>query len=467
MSFASITFIFVFFPTFIVFYFASRKNFKNTILLLFSSGFYYYLEPAFCILATFSTLLDWLLSRWIAKTNSERIRKALLFTAMLANLGILLYFKYTNFLLQNISLIIPHSDFIHLTKIITPIGVSFILFEKITYIVDVYRREQEPESNFFTYLTYIFYFPKLLAGPIVRYTDIKSQLSDRSPPQYHEIFSGIHRFCIGLGKKVLIADTISVVSDQVFSLPMDQVSIQAAWIGALAFTVQIYFDFSGYSDMAIGISSIIGFKLKENFNAPYLSQNFTDFWSRWHISLSNWIRNYLYIPLGGNRVDKKRTYLNLSLCFLASGLWHGANWTFIVWGLYNGFFLILDRTKSFQALQKHLPTLVTISATFLLTIFGWVIFRSENIATAASYLSKMAGLHGCTSHSIQLTNLQWAALATGLGLGFTSEFWIGLVRKFRFLGSVHFNAALSFALLTVSVGKLFSSHFNPFLYFRF
>ena len=331
MSFASLTFLFLFLPSFLAVYYgalAARSSIRvvNGIALAFSLFFYTWGAPQFVPLLLFSCGFDYFISlRLAAADQNETMRRRLLTLSIAANVGCLLYFKYVNFFVLQTNELLSHlgRSGLDWTPIVLPIGISFITFEKLSYIVDVYRGRTAPARSLVTYLLFIALFPHLIAGPIFRYHDLASQLLNREHRR-DKAAAGALRFMFGLAKKVLIADALAPIADSVFALPVSELTAARAWIGILAYTFQIYFDFSGYSDMAIGLGRLFGFEFIENFNHPYISQSITDFWRRWHISLSNWLREYLYIPLGGNRLTPLRTYLNLWIVFLISGFWHGA-----------------------------------------------------------------------------------------------------------------------------------------------
>ncbi|MFA6950343.1 MAG: MBOAT family O-acyltransferase, partial [Lentimicrobiaceae bacterium] len=289
-------------------------------------------------------------------TKTQLYRRLMLTLSVSINMGLLVYFKYSNFFIENVNAVLAvfGDNQVEWTKLVMPIGISFYTFETITYVVDVYRRVHKPLDNFWDYQTYIILFPKLIAGPIIRYHDLADQITDRSQNEtVDNRLTGFYRFIIGLAKKVLIANQMGLQADTIFAMNYADLDSATAWVGILAYTFQIYFDFSGYSDMAIGIGKMIGFKFPENFNSPYVSQSISEFWRRWHISLGAWMRNYLYIPLGGNRVaTKRRLYFNLWFVFLASGLWHGASWSFVLWGAYHGFFLVLERGFLLKVYEK-------------------------------------------------------------------------------------------------------------------
>lgn len=368
MVFSSIIFLLAFFPAFLITYYLADKKFKNLVILVFSIFFYSWGAPKFIFVILGTTFLDFHLVKWMSMTKSQLSRRLMLSLSVSVNLGLLFYFKYSNFFIENVNEILSVFGDKHIqwTKLVLPIGISFYTFETITYVVDVYRRVHKPLHNFWDYQTYIILFPKLIAGPIIRYHDLADQITDRSANEtIDNRLTGFYRFIIGLAKKVLIANQMGLQADTIFAMDYSTIDSTTAWVGILAYTFQIYFDFSGYSDMAIGIGKMIGFKFPENFNSPYVSQSITEFWRRWHMTLGAWMRNYLYIPLGGNRVSSKaRLYFNLWFVFLASGLWHGASWSFVIWGAYHGLFLVLERgflLNVYKKIGKFPSTVITFS----------------------------------------------------------------------------------------------------------
>ncbi len=388
MLFCEPLFLFIFFPTFYLTYLLSERweGRRRAVILCASLVFYFWSEPLFVPVVLISSLVDHIVGLRIDRLpDRSRQAKALLVAGVLVNLAILVHYKYTRFLIENLNLLLDECAYrpVSLPEIILPIGVSFIVFEKITYLVDIYRRTSRPSARFITYLLYVFFFPKLLAGPIIKYHEMESQLNTLPAARYEDISAGFLRFMMGVAKKTLIADTLATGVDRIFGVDYQGIGFSDAWSGVIFFTFQIYFDFSGYSDMAIGIARMLGFRLRENFNMPYIASSITDFWRRWHISLTTWIRDYLYIPLGGNRVSVVRIYLNLWICFLASGLWHGAAWTYITWGAYNGLFLVLDRLFLLRVLGL-LPGRMASLITFAVTMIGWTIFRARTDGPSGS-----------------------------------------------------------------------------------
>jgi alginate O-acetyltransferase complex protein AlgI len=356
-------------------------------------------------------------------------------------------------------------------KIVLPIGISFYTFESVTYVVDVYRGIHKPLKNFWNYQTYILLFPKLIAGPIVRYHDIADQITDREKNYTPDVkLSGFYTFCIGLAKKVIIANTIGAQADDVFKLSISEIDSAAAWVGAIAYTFQIYFDFSGYSDMAIGICKMIGIRLPENFNNPYLSSSITEFWRRWHMTLGLWMKNYLYIPLGGNKV-KSKLYRNLFIVFLLSGLWHGASWNFILWGAFHGLFLVLERLfllKFYEKTGKLVSTLIT----FLIVVVGWVYFRIEDL-TYANHVVKSMFSFNFSDGKFALHNDFYFSLCLSIlfsffaFMPFTKNIQAKVYGENHTIVSNTLMLTMSVVLFYISLSFIAALDFNPFIYFRF
>jgi alginate O-acetyltransferase complex protein AlgI len=461
MLFSTPFFVFGFLPVFFALYWFIPTH--RWVLLIGSLFFYGWGEPIFVFVVLASALFDWILGKQITKRGPHV--KWWVALGVAANLGVLFYAKYTAFAVANLNTLFHDAGWKTwpVPKIALPLGVSFIVFEKITYVVDLYRKAAPPAKSLLDYLNYVFLFPKLLAGPIVKYHDIAAQLS-RPTHRYIDVEEGLFRFLRGLGKKVLIADLVAPVANDVFALLPGALDPGSAWLGLGCFTVQIYFDFSGYSDMAIGMARMLGFRLMENFRDPYLATSFTDFWRRWHISLSTWIKEYLYIPLGGNRVSTARNYLNLCICFLLCGLWHGASWQFIIWGAIHGIVLVWDRAFWLRFSQR-LPRLLNIGLTFFGIMMTWVFFRCENASRAFHFFHALAGATAKQPNSIFLRPDTVAALSIAAFLIF-----LPLVRSTspepvaqrRLLA-----LASSLVLLLACAGRMTVSSFQPFLYFRF
>ncbi|HML83883.1 MAG TPA: MBOAT family O-acyltransferase, partial [Bacteroidales bacterium] len=384
MVFSSIIFLLYFLPLFFIVYYFLPIRLRNLWIVLGSIFFYSWGAPKFIMVILGTTLLDFFLVKWMDKTQEGNRKKAVLTIIVLINIGLLVYFKYSNFFIENLNemLALIGVSGVHWTKLVLPIGISFYTFETITYVVDVYRKVHKPLDNYLDYQLYIILFPKLIAGPIVRYHDLADQITDRSRNENLEYrLTGFYRFIIGLSKKIFIANVLGKHADLVLSTDLVSLDTASAWSGLLAYAFQIYFDFSGYSDMAIGLCRMMGFVIPENFNSPYVSSSITEYWRRWHISLGSWMKNYLYIPLGGNRVSNYRHYLNLWLVFLASGFWHGASWNFIIWGAWHGLFLVIERAFLLSWYQRA-GRFVGTFFTFFFIFVGWVLFRTETLSEA-------------------------------------------------------------------------------------
>ena len=474
MVFSSIVFLLYFLPVFLLIYFFIDKKYKNAVILLGSIYFYAWGAPKFIFVILGTTLVDFYLVGWMDRSSNERRRKALLLVSVCMNLGLLFYFKYCNFFVDNVNAALGAfgASPIPFTKLLLPIGISFYTFETITYVVDVYRRVHKPLNRFLDYQLYIILFPKLIAGPIIRYHEIADQITDRSKNETLDNFlTGFYRFALGLGKKVLIANHMGAVADEVFEFDVYKLDTVTAWIGSLAYTFQIYFDFSGYSDMAIGLGKMMGFKFPENFNNPYISQSITEFWRRWHITLGSWMKNYLYIPLGGNKVNSKmRLYFNLWVVFLISGFWHGASWSFIFWGAYHGFFLVLERAFLGKWLQKigRWPAMLI---TFVIVNIGWLFFRLENIRDAFHYLKRMLIPHMGRSLYFGGEFKTYLLIAVFFSFFAATRYTQKLQDKIYFnpyTNLRHLAMCLTcLVLFLLSVSAITTELFNPFIYFRF
>lgn len=469
MVFSSITFLFYFLPIFLVFYFATP--FKNTVLLIASLFFYAWGELGYVLLMVVSIAMNYVFGLNITPKNQVDGSKAKLFLllAVALNLLLLAYFKYFNFFV--IGLLGWQSDSVHL-----PLGISFFTFQAISYLIDVYRGDAKVEKNPFNLGLYISMFPQLIAGPIVRFKTVSEQIRNRHS-SYFQISEGIKFFIIGLSQKVLIANMVALPADQIFSLGETQLSTSLAWLGSLCYTLQIYFDFAGYSNMAIGLGLILGFTFPENFAHPYISQSITEFWRRWHKSLSQWFRDYLYIPLGGNRKGALRTYLNLFVVFFLCGLWHGAAWTFIIWGMYQGLFLIIERLFLGRMLLSLWQPLRHIYLLFVV-VLGWIIFRAENFDHMLYFMKAWFGLsHVETSNpylfNFYMQNSTWLALILGVIFSMPVCRWLNHYIE----SNSQSNKSLSisrlatetahFLMLILCMLYVASASYNPFIYFRF
>ncbi|GDX38634.1 sugar O-acetyltransferase [Methylocystaceae bacterium] len=442
------------------------------ILLLASILFYGWSELVFILVVFASLALDLFVAQKIGSLPIESAHsKSWLVLGVTSNLLILVYYKYAGFLAANIDAalgLFSLSGF-SIWKIALPIGVSFIVFEKITYLVDIYRGVSKPAKDYRLYMLYVFFFPKLLAGPIIKYHDIANQLEECRHAGLDDVILGFTRFMLGVIKKILIADTMAQGADIIFSRDPSFLEFGDAWIGVIFFTLQIYFDFSAYSDMAIGLARMLGFRLLENFNMPYIAINLTDFWRRWHMSLTSWIREYLYFPLGGNRGSPARTYLNLWVCFLASGVWHGAAWPFVLWGAYNGIFLILDRLFLIKWLN-YLPEWVSNLLTMIIVMIGWSIFRSTNLDQSSHFLSAMTSPFVKTGVSAYIPIDYFFMMGFALLICFFQRLSLTLKDFDWETVSVRFPLVIN-CLVSVffvaALAKGFADPFKPFIYFRF
>lgn len=474
MAFSSITFLFGFLGAFLVIYHAIPRKFvqtRNVFTLVVSYLFFSWGTPSLVPVLFFSTVADYVLGLLLAKTSHKRL---LLAISVVINLGVLGYFKYMNFFVGEISHIFSLFGFHSLfwPQIALPLGISFFTFQKLSYIVDIYKGVSAPQEDFVAFALFVALFPKLIAGPIVRYHDIADQLMTRDH-SLRNMYEGLTRFCYGLGKKVLIADTIGTIADRVFQLSYNDLTLPIAWLGILCYTFQIYFDFDGYSDMAIGIGRMIGFSFPENFNFPYIATSIRDFWRRWHMSLTNWLRDYLYLPLGGSRLSTFRTYLNLWVVFALCGLWHGASWTFLVWGIYHGILLTAERTLP-ATLARKIPELLLAMGTFVLILIGWVFFRSDSIREAFSYLRAMFsfGANFSTRNiGFLMNNKVWFFLGIAALLSFLpyftkrSPFIMEVIRRSTPVN--YLRGIMAVIILIYSAITLSGSTYNPFIYFRF
>ena len=473
MVFSSLLFLFFFLPVALgIFYGVSLLTRHHQVtccwaLTALSLAFYFWGSGAFVLLIVASILLNWWVGQQLARVRS----RMLLLAAVALNLSALVYFKYARFLLDNLGLL-GGWKFAPDFHPYLPVGVSFFTFMSIAYLVDVYRREQEP-ARLHDYATYLTLFPHLVAGPIVRYRELAQDLSALRRPGLGLFNAGILRFAQGLGMKVIVADNLAVTADKIFALEPAALTPGVAWLGALTYTFQIYFDFAGYSAMAIGLALMFGFHFPENFDQPYRAASITEFWRRWHMTLSRFLRDYVYIPLGGNRKGNLRTYVNLVLVFFLCGLWHGAAWTFVAWGLYQGALLIAERLlKDRWGLAPR--GVAGIALTFLLTCFGWALFRSETLAGAGQFLATMLGWPPAATPGVMaptLASFQDPLLVVLLVVAVVVSFTPAdlLTRRPAGQGRVAFvaHALASLVLLAVGSAYAMSNSYKPFIYFRF
>lgn len=471
MVFSSAAFLFVFLPVVLLFYFVKffrndeQKELtkKNAVLCLSSLVFYAWGEPVYIVLMLLSIFFNYNIGIDLEKNvDNDKKRKALFVCAVIFNLGILGFFKYSGFVVENLNSIFSLN--IKYEAFALPVGISFYTFQVLSYVIDVYRGDCRVQYSLLNFATYISMFPQLIAGPIVQYNDIERQLSGRSHT-VRKFTAGVLFFIRGLGKKVIFANTIGAVYTNLAAGGTDGLAAADAWFAILCYTLQIYFDFSGYSDMAVGLGKMFGFDFVQNFNFPYCAESIKDFWSRWHISLSSWFRDYVYIPLGGNRKGTARTIFNIAVVWCLTGLWHGASWNFVVWGAFYGILLISEK-YIFKGLQKKLPRTARRVITMLIVIIGWVFFSSETLTSAVSFLASMFGAHGFASDNTLYTlksNIFPFAVMSLSALGFFKKLPT-LKNPAAKLTMQAFGYMLVFILCIIFI---VSSTYNPFLYFRF
>ncbi len=470
MVFSSTLFLFYFLPAFLILYYLAPTKFKNYVILLASIVFYSWGGPIFIFVILLTTALDFILVKQIEKSTSKKQKKIFLCISLFVNLGLLFTFKYLYFFTSNIDSVLTVTGVapIGMDKLILPIGLSFFTFESLTYVIDVYRGDYKSLKSFRNYLTYILLFPKLIAGPIIPYNKIAGQIEGERKTTAEMRLSGLLRFIFGLSKKVLIANVIGETVEELYKLDASTIDTATAWAMSVGYTMQLYFDFSGYSDMAIGICKMIGFSIPENFNFPYISKSITEFWRRWHISLGNWMRNYLYIPLGGSKGSVVRTYFNLWIVFIISGFWHGAGWNFILWGAFNGLFLMLERLY----LNKYLKSNLAVIYTFFVANIGWVLFKNEDMNVTMMIYKKMFSFEFNNLHVIDFRFIIILLLALFISFsGLFKSFYattqndelLFVQRKWRL--NVLFT--LSIIFLVLSSSYILGQDFNPFIYFRF
>lgn len=463
MVFSSISFLYYFLPLCIVCYFLIPAKFRNKVLLIFSLFFYFYGESKYIIVLIFSCFLNFYAGNLIIKYPKKK--KILLITNLVINFGLLFYFKYFNFFITNINNLL-NTD-LPLLHIIMPIGISFFTFQATSYVIDIYKGEIKPAKNVFDFATYLTLFPQLIAGPIVRYETVAEEMENRKTT-IPLVASGLKRFIIGLGKKVLIANLLGA-----FATSLDTLSsptILSFWLKALAYTFQIYYDFSGYSDMAIGLGLVFGFHFLENFNYPLTAKSITDFWRRWHISLSTWFRDYLYIPLGGNRLGKKKQIRNILIVWLTTGLWHGASWNFVLWGLYFAILLLLEKFIWQKFLDKH--KIFAHISTFILILFSFIIFNTESIAGIGLFFQNLFNFNLPFTNvetNFYLSNYLIVLILAFIGMGPWMKNLYQKIANFKTGKKVLIIAEPIFLmiLLFIITGYIIDDSYNPFLYFRF
>ena len=461
MLFSSSVFIFIFLPLVLFLYYISGKKIRNYILLLASLIFYAWGGVNYLKILMVSILINYIFGLLIDKTvDRSHLRKFILILGIILNLALLFYYKYYDFFIENMNL--------ELKRIVLPIGISFFTFQGMSYIIDIYRNDGKVNKNIFSVALYISFFPQLVAGPIIKYKTIDEQIRVRK--ESIDYFSyGINRFVIGLGKKIIISDMLGAISNNIFLLANSSgIDMITAWIGAICYTLQIYFDFSGYSDMAIGLGHLFGFKFPENFNYPYISRSITEFWRRWHISLSTWFKEYLYIPLGGNR--RGNVYFNLFVVFLVTGLWHGASWNFVIWGLWHGMFMIIERVIRNENWYKKIPSFIKIFITLFIVIIGWVLFKATTLEEGLKYLSIMFGLSNFSNITFEYTYFISRKFIVLIIIGIIASTPIlkKIFNRYRDIKVFELiKTILIILLFIISIIFMVNSTYSPFIYFQF
>ena len=463
MVFSSISFLYYFLPLCILCYFLIPAKYRNKVLLIFSLFFYFYGESKYIIVLIFSCILNYYAGKLILKYPKKK--KILLIADLVINFGLLFYFKYFNFFITNINNLL-NTD-LPLLQVIMPIGISFFTFQATSYVIDIYKGEIKPAKNVFDFATYLTLFPQLIAGPIVRYETVAEEMENRTTST-SLVASGLKRFIIGLGKKVLIANLLGAFATSLDTLSSS--TILSFWLKALAYTFQIYYDFSGYSDMAIGLGLVFGFHFLENFNYPLTAKSITDFWRRWHISLSTWFRDYLYIPLGGNRLGKKKQIRNILIVWLTTGLWHGASWNFVLWGLYFAILLLLEKFVWQKFLDKH--KIFAHISTFILILFSFIIFNTESIAGIGLFFQNLFNFNLPFTNvetNFYLSNYLIVLILAFIGMGPWMKNLYQKIANFKTGKKVLIIAEPIFLmiLLFIITGYIIDDSYNPFLYFRF
>ncbi|MBR4158287.1 MAG: MBOAT family protein [Oscillospiraceae bacterium] len=465
MVFSSILFMFIYLPVVLALYYIAPVRWRNAVLFVVNLVFYGWGEPVYIVLMLFSITANYFAGRMIEKHRAEdKKARAFLIGNIVINLALLMFFKYFDLFAQTLSQI-PGVSIAPL-GLSLPIGISFYTFQTMSYPIDVYRGDADVQKNFVSFGTFVALFPQLIAGPIVRYKDVASQLDFRAG-SVEQFSSGVRRFLVGAAKKVLIANNIGVLWDTFSAMPSEELTVLGAWIGIIGFSLQIYFDFSGYSDMAIGLGRMLGFEFLENFNYPYISQSVTEFWRRWHISLGTWFRDYVYIPLGGNRRGLKRQFLNILIVWALTGFWHGANWTFLLWGLYYAVFLVAEKAFLLRVLER-IPRFVRHIYAVLVAVCGWVLFQLDSVREALGYYKAMFG--GAAGGLYSRTDLYYlsgfaAVLAVSVlactPLG--KKLWEKMPKKVTAVAA----PVLIVIVLVLVTAYLVDATYNPFLYFRF
>ena len=470
MLFSSSVFIYLFLPAVVLVYYVllRKSRMLQNIFLVFASLFFYaWGEPKFVLIMILSIFVNYIFGILVDKFRDSTKSKVIIALTVVFNLGILFVFKYLNFSVSIIEKIANVN--LHISEIALPIGISFFTFQAMSYVIDVYRSKGEVQKNILNVALYISFFPQLIAGPIVRYETIANEIKNRKET-LEDFLDGFVRFVIGLAKKVLLANNFAIVADRIFdySEAGNDISSPTAWLGAICYTLQIFYDFSGYSDMAIGLGKMFGFHFLENFNYPYISTSITEFWRRWHISLGTWFRDYVYIPLGGSRVKKSRLVFNLFIVWFLTGVWHGANWTFIVWGLMYFVLLTIEKLTGFYKTDSKAKKVVLWLYSMLFVVLGWVVFRSTSLPNAFNYITKMFNVSAIGIDSYFVDNLKEIILFIGFGVLFSIPIIPKLKNKLKdnILNDIIY-VVLIISLFILSIASVASNAYNPFIYFNF
>lgn len=470
MLFSSMIFLWLFLPLVFCSYYLIDNRFKNILLLISSIIFYAWGGVSYSLIMLSSIIINYIFALLIDKAiedNNLKNKKIYLALCIIINLSILGYFKYTNFIISIINSL-SQNKIIELTNIVLPIGISFYTFQALSYVIDVYRGHNKAQKNIFNLALYISFFPQLIAGPIVKYHDIENQILNRNE-SLENIFYGIKRFIYGLSKKVILANMFALSCDEILKQPTDELGTALVWCASVLYTLQIYYDFSGYSDMAIGLGKMFGFNFLENFNYPYISKSIKEFWRRWHISLSTWFKEYLYIPLGGNRKRKLFTYINLLIVFFATGLWHGASYNFILWGLFHGFFLVIERIFLGKLLEKNKLKFINHIYVIFVFVIGWVLFRADDLKHAFE-LYKLMFSYKESIYTVRYFFYPQTFVCFIFGILFSGLFQsiFPKVREATFSSKVYIlESVIQFILLFICIMYLVNGTYNPFIYFRF
>jgi len=467
MVFSSINFLYYFLPLTLIIYFITPNKLKNLVLLFISLIFYAYGEPIYIILMIVSIVISYTFALLIEKTSNKKHQKLLLTLALIIHLGMLGYFKYLDFFITNINLLFTSN--INLINIALPIGISFYTFQSISYIVDVYKNETKAIKNIITLATYIALFPQLVAGPIIKLKTIEKELKERKST-FNDISIGIRKFIIGLSKKVILANSLGLVIE--IFLKYENKTFLFYWIYAICFTMQIYLDFSGYSDMAIGLGKMFGFNFPENFNYPFIAKSITDFWRKWHISLGSWFKEYLYIPLGGNKTSKLKWVRNILIVWMLTGLWHGASWNFIIWGLFFAIILLIEKVFLIKYLKK-IPEIITRFYVLIIIIISFIIFNATDLNMLIMDLFSLFGINNLPfSDNITFYYLKSSLVLIIISIIATTPFMKNIIIKMKTNNKINkfiniMEPIFLLILLIISTAYLVDSTFNPFIYFRF